>query len=84
MRYGTGGTAFAKPEPGLDPEELSTEKCESDSEDEEEPRLRDSLLDTLRSCGIRALVGLTTVRLNRGYGARSVRRACQRAKSKQG
>ena len=27
MRYGTGGTAFANPEPGLDPEELSTESA---------------------------------------------------------
>ena len=40
MCYGTGETAFANPDPGLDPEELSTEKCESDSEDEEEPRLQ--------------------------------------------
>ena len=67
MCYGTGETAFANPDPGLDPEELSTEKCESDSEDEEEPRLRDSLLDTLRSCGRRALwITHSTPRL--GYG----------------
>ena len=36
MCYGDGVTLFADPEPGLDNEELSTEKCESDEESDDE------------------------------------------------
>lgn len=36
MCYGDGLTLFADPEPGLDKEELSTEKCESEDESDEE------------------------------------------------
>ena len=36
MCYGDGFTSFADPEPGLDNEELITEKWESDSESEDE------------------------------------------------
>ena len=37
MCYGTGEMTFVDPEPGLDSEELSTEECGGESEDEEEP-----------------------------------------------